>query len=73
MKILQEHFTVEVLTLDCEEDVNSWCYLNYLKVPKGILLPCLSENADCESDLAAQKAFEDYFLIARSFQSMQCR
>lgn len=61
MKILQEHFTVEVLTLDCEEDVNSWCYLNYLKVPNGILLPCLSENADCESDLAAQKAFARLF------------
>ena len=61
MKILQAHFTVEVLTFDCEEDVNSWCYLNYLKVPNGILLPSLSENADCESDLAAQKAFVRLF------------
>lgn len=53
---------VEVLSLGCEkEDRNSWCYLNYFRIPGLILLPCLSENADCESDLTAMREFTRLF------------
>ena len=63
LKILKGRFEhVEVLSLGCEkEDCNSWCYLNYLKLPGLILLPCLSENADCESDLTAMREFTRLF------------
>ena len=59
-KILDAHFQVEELPAwDGDED--SWCYLNYLKVPGGILLPCLSENFDSEDDKAAKRYFEKLF------------
>lgn len=62
MKILEKKFDeVVVLSLDCKADPDSWCYLNFLQVPGGILLPCLSELADCESDVAAIRAFESLF------------
>lgn len=60
-KILDAHFEVVELTLDCKEDKDSWCYLNYLQVPGGILLPCLSEGADSENDVAAIAAFNSLF------------
>ena len=60
LKILKGHF--EVIELPAwEEEENSWCYINYLQVPGGILLPCLSENADCETDIAAKKTFKKLF------------
>ena len=42
-RILNGHFkeVIELPFWDGDED--SWCYLNYLKVPGGVLLPCLSE------------------------------
>ena len=60
-KILDAHFEVVELSFDCKEDKDSWCYLNYLQVPGGILLPCLSEHIDCENDIAAVETFERLF------------
>lgn len=60
LKILKGHFEVVELPAWDEEE-NSWCYINYLQVPGGILLPCLSENADCETDRAAKETFETLF------------
>ena len=59
-KILDAHFKVEEIPA-WDSERYSWCYLNYLKVPNGILLPCLSENIDCESDIAAINYFEKVF------------
>ncbi len=60
-KILDAHFEVVELSFDCKEDKNSWCYLNYLQVSGGILLPCLSEHTDCENDIAAIETFGRLF------------
>ena len=60
LKILEGRFeVVELPAWDGEKD--SWCYLNYLQVSGGILLPCLSANVDCETDLAAKETFEKLF------------
>ena len=59
-KILDAHFKVEELPA-CNGDKDSWCYLNYLHVPGGILLPCLSENFDSKDDIAALNHFEQLF------------
>lgn len=60
LKILKGHF--EVIELPAwDEEKNSWCYINYLQVPGGILLPCLSENADCKTDIAAKETFKKLF------------
>ena len=59
-KILDAHFKVEELPA-WDGDKDSWCYLNYLHVPGGILLPCLSENHDTNDDIAALKYFERLF------------
>lgn len=61
LKLLEPHFEVVELSYDCSDNENSWCYLNYLRVPNGILLPCLSDNADCESDIAALNTFSNIF------------
>ncbi len=61
LKILEAKFDVVQLDLDCKEDKDSWCYLNFLRVSNGILLPCLSENIDSESDIAALNTFEKLF------------
>lgn len=61
LKILEAKFDVVLLDLDCKEDKDSWCYLNFLRVGNGILLPCLSENKDSENDIAALKTFEKLF------------
>ncbi len=59
-KILDVHFKVEELPA-WDGDKDSWCYLNYLHIPEGILLPCLSENYDTKDDIAALKYFEQLF------------
>lgn len=61
VKILGAHFEVVELDYNCKEDKDSWCYLNYLKLPNAILLPCLSENIDCDNDLAAIETFGKLF------------
>lgn len=61
LKILKAHFDVIELSYECNEDINSWCYLNFLKVPNGILLPCLSEKAECDNDQAALSVFNKLF------------
>lgn len=59
LKILKGHF--DVVELPAWNDQNSWCYLNYLQVPGGILLPCLSEKFDCKDDIEAKDFFEKLF------------
>lgn len=59
-KILDAHFEVEELPA-WDGDIDSWCYLNYLQVPGGILLPCLSEKFDSQDDIAALRHFERLF------------
>jgi agmatine/peptidylarginine deiminase len=61
MKTLEAHFEVIELSYNCKEDRDSWCYLNYLQVPGGILLPCLSKECDCENDVAAIETFRKLF------------
>lgn len=61
LKILKPHFDVVELSYNCEGNENTWCYLNYLQVPGGILLPCLSADCNCKSDVAAIKEFERLF------------
>ena len=60
-KILNGHFNevIELPFWDADED--SWCYLNYLKVPGGVLLPCLSENCDSTDDIAAMDSAAKVF------------
>lgn len=59
-KILDAHFKVEELP-SWDGDKDSWCYLNYLRVPGGILLPCLSENHDTKDDIEALNYFKRLF------------
>lgn len=61
LKILEAHFDIVELDYGCKELNDSWCYLNFLKVPNGLLLPCLSEKFDCDSDIAAKELFEKLF------------
>lgn len=61
LKILEAHFEVVVLDYAFKENKDSWCYLNYLQVPGGILLPCISKNADCENDVVAVETFSRLF------------
>ena len=61
VKILQPNFEVIEPVYGCKEDKNSWCYLNYLQLPNAILLPVLSEKADCENDVAAIEYFKGLF------------
>ena len=49
---MDAHFEVEELP-GWDGDNDSWCYLNFLKVPGGVLLPCLSENFDSKEDFNA--------------------
>lgn len=61
LKILRAHFDVVELSYSCKSEKDSWCYLNYLQVPGGILLPCLSEHFDSPNDKAAIKTFSQLF------------
>lgn len=61
VKILGAHFEVVELDYNCQENKDSWCYLNYLRLPNAILLPCMSKNIDCDNDLAAIEIFGKMF------------
>ena len=61
LKILKAYFDVVELDYNCTMDEDSWCYLNYLQVSGGILLPCQSENFDCRTDIAAIETFSNLF------------
>ena len=65
LKILQPNFEVIEPVYGCKEDKNSWCYLNYLQLPNAILLPVLSEKADCENDVAAIEYFKGLFPLLK--------
>ena len=41
LKMLDGHFPFVELSYDCKLEEDSWCYLNFLKVPGAVLLPLL--------------------------------
>ena len=53
LKMLDGHYPFVELSYDCKLEEDSWCYLNFLKVPGAVLLPCLSRGAKCDNDQAA--------------------
>ena len=61
VKILDYYFDIVELKYDCLPFDDSWCYLNYLETGNAIILPALSPKHDCDSDLAAFKAFKHIF------------
>ena len=61
LKILDGHFPLVELSYDCKLEEDSWCYLNFLKVPGAVLLPCLSREAKCDNDQAAIEKFQELF------------
>lgn len=61
LKILEPHFDLVELSYDCQFEEDSWCYLNFLKVPGAVLLPCLSKSAKCDNDQAAVEVFRELF------------
>lgn len=60
-RILESHFDLVELSYDCTLDTDSWCFLNFLKVPGGVLLPCLSRDFSCTNDQAAIEVFSQLF------------
>ena len=61
LKMLDGHFPFVELSYDCKLEEDSWCYLNFLKVPRALLLPCLSRGARCDNDQAAIEKFQELF------------
>ena len=61
LKMLDGHFPFVELSYDCKLEEDSWCYLNFLKVPGAVLLPCLSREAKCDNDQAAIEKFQELF------------
>ena len=61
LKMLDGHFPFLELSYDCKLEEDSWCYLNFLKVPGAVLLPCLSSGARCDNDQAAIEKFQELF------------
>ena len=61
LKMLDGHFPFVELSYDCKLEEDSWCYLNFLKVPRALLLPCLSSGARCDNDQAAIEKFQELF------------
>ena len=61
LKMLDGHFPFVELSYDCKLEEDSWCYLNFLKVPGAVLLPCLSRGAKCDNDQAAIEKFQELF------------
>ena len=61
LKMLDGHFPFVELSYDCKLEEDSWCYLNFLKVPGALLLPCLSRGARCDNDQAAIEKFQELF------------
>ena len=64
-KILMPYFEIVDLSYNCALEKDSWCYLNFLKVPGGVLLPCLSKDFSCPNDKAAIDLFEHLFIGER--------
>ena len=61
LKMLDGHYPFVELSYDCKLEEDSWCYLNFLKVPGAVLLPCLSRGARCDNDQAAIEKFQELF------------
>ena len=61
LKMLDGHYPFVELSYDCKLEEDSWCYLNFLKVPGALLLPCLSRGARCDNDQAAIEKFQELF------------
>ena len=61
LKMLDGHYPFVELSYDCKLEEDSWCYLNFLKVPGAVLLPCLSRGAKCDNDQAAIEKFQELF------------
>lgn len=61
IKILEANFELVELSYECKLEKDSWCYLNFLKVPGAVLLPCLSKDAKIDNDLAAIEIFNNLF------------
>lgn len=61
MKILEPHFNILEPVYGCKEEKYSWCYLNCLKLRDALLLPTMSENSDCDNDIAAVETFGRLF------------
>ena len=61
LKMLDGHYPFVELSYDCKLEEDSWCYLNFLKVPGAVLLPCLSKGAKCDNDQAAIEKFQELF------------
>lgn len=61
LKMLDGHYPFVELSYDCKLEEDSWCYLNFLKVPGAVLLPCLSREAKCDNDQAAIEKFQELF------------
>lgn len=61
LKILEPHFDLVELSYNCTLEDDSWCYLNYLKVPGAVLLPCVSIGAKCDNDQCALETFRQLF------------
>ena len=61
LKMLDGHFPFVELSYNCKLEEDSWCYLNFLKVPGAVLLPCLSRGARCDNDQAAIEKFKELF------------
>ena len=59
--MLDGHYPFVELSYDCKLEEDSWCYLNFLKVPGAVLLPCLSRGAKCDNDQAAIEKFQELF------------
>lgn len=60
-KILDAHFDVVDLSYNCKLEPDAWCYLNFLNLPNGVLLPMLSKNFDCDNDREAIKVMTGLF------------
>ena len=60
-KILDAHFDVVDLSYNCKLESDAWCYLNFLNLPNGVLLPMLSKSFDCDNDREAIRVMADLF------------
>lgn len=60
-KILDAHFDVVDLSYNCKLEPDTWCYLNFLNLPNGVLVPMLSKNFDCDNDKEAIRVMTGLF------------
>lgn len=58
-KVLERNFDIIELEYDLTKvDRSSWCYLNFLETSNSIILPGLSQDLNCDDDIAAKELFE---------------